>query len=594
MNILLKALAVLLMTFTAWFGGGSCVLAQAAFNISPATVSNTYSGTITLQITNLTAGNTVVVQKFLDLNTNSIAEAGDYLVQQFKLRDGRAGMVVGGITNINVPGDTDGATNGQIIAQLNFHNGDFVQNIAGQYIFVLSSTSGSFAPLTNYFTVTNIPYAQQITGVVVGASVAVPNAVVLLFPAPRGGNHGPGTPVAGTVADNSGNYAFQVPPGTYVPMAFCSNYVSNYSTSPVVTLGSAQTITTNLALTTATASISGQAVDAGNPGIGLPGVFMPAMNDSGFIAIAFSDTNGYFNMQVGSGQWNIGSDDSGLIVHGYVGYDNGTNIAAGTTGVIGPFFKATALFYGSVKDNLGNPLAGINVNANDDNYYVFQSDGYTDANGKYVVGVLGGLGSDDPWQVQVSNGGDSGNPANYIFTQPQFDQNGGTNLAAGQALKVGFTAVLATNSISGSLEDDSGNPIAGIGVWADATISGANYNQNGVDTDSNGNYSFYVANGTWTVGVNSGGGGDSLSENYLAPANQSVVISNNNATVNFTAILATNHISGNVTANGTNIVGVGVGAIATIGGVDFMPSCGHRHQRQLFAQRGQWHLDGRP
>jgi hypothetical protein len=569
MKFILKALVIFLVVSMSWFGGGNRVMAQAAFNISPATVSNTYSGTITLQITNLTAGDTVVVQKFLDLNTNSIADAGDYLVQQFKLTDGRAGMVVGGVTNINVPGDTDGTANGRITAQLNFHNGDFVQNIAGQYILVLSSTSGSFAPVTNYFTVTNLPYAQQITGIVMATSVVVPNAVVLLFPAPRGGNHGPGTPVAGTVADNSGNYAFQVPPGTYVPMAFCSNCVSDYSASPIVTLGSGQSITTNLALTTATASISGQAVDASNPSIGLPGVFMPAMNDSGFIAIGFSDTNGNFNMRVGSGQWNLGSDDSGLIVHGYVGYNNGTNVAAGATGVVGPFFKATALFYGSVKDNSGNPMPGIDVNANDNNYNVFQSDGYTDANGKYVVGVLGGLGDSDPWQVQVSNGGDSGNPANYIYTQPQFDQNGGTNLVAGQALKVGFTAVLSTNSISGSLKDDSGNPIASVGVWADATISGANYNQ-GADTDSNGNYSLNVANGTWTVGVNSGGGGDSLSGNYLAPTNQSVVISSNNATVNFTAILATNHITGNVKASGTNIVGVGVGASATIGGVDYM------------------------
>ena len=349
MKFFLKALFSLFVAFTAWLGGEDSVLAQVSFNVSPSAVSNTYAGAITLHVAGLTNDDPVVVQKFLDLNTNGVVDPGDYLVQQFNLTDGQAGMVIGGVTNINVPGDTDGATNGQITALLNFRGGDFVQNIAGQYIFVLSSPSGDFTPLTNYFAVTNLPGAQQITGALLGNSAAVPNAVVLLFPAPRGGNHGPGTPVAGTVADNSGNYGFQVPPGTYVPMAFSSNYVANYATSPVLTLTNGQMITTNLALTAATASISGQAVDAINPSIGLPGVFIPAMNNSGFIAIGFSDPNGYFNMRVGSGQWNMGSDDSGLIVHGYVGYQNGTNVAAGATGIVGPFFKSPALFYGSVK-----------------------------------------------------------------------------------------------------------------------------------------------------------------------------------------------------------------------------------------------------
>ncbi len=48
-------------------------------------------GSVTLQISGLTAGDTVVVQKFLDLNTNGVIDASDYLVQQFNLTDGQAG-----------------------------------------------------------------------------------------------------------------------------------------------------------------------------------------------------------------------------------------------------------------------------------------------------------------------------------------------------------------------------------------------------------------------------------------------------------------------------------------------------------------------
>jgi hypothetical protein len=509
---------------------GNVCRAAVGLTISPSTVSNTYSGAITLQISSLTAGDTVVVQKFLDANTNGLVDAGDLPVQQFDLTDGQAGMVIGGVTNINVPGDTD-TTAGQITAVLNFRGGDFVQNTVGKYLFKIS---GNFTPaITNVFTVTNFPFGQQINGTVVSNSAAVSNAVIILFPPPRGGDHGPGTPVAGTVADNSGHYTIQAPPGTYVPLAFQSGYVANFGTSPVLTLGSGQTITTNLMLAAATASISGQIVDAGNSSIGLPGVFMPAVNNSGLIAVGFSDTNGNYTVRVNSGQWNLGSDDGGLIVHGYVGYQNGTDVTAGSTGIVGPYYKATAMFYGSVKDNLGNPLVGIDISAGDNNGSVFQSDGISDANGKYAVGVVGGLGDGDPWQVQVA--GDN-SPSGYIFSQPQFDQNGGTNLAVGQALKVNFTAILATNHITGNVQH-GGTNIVGVNVFASATISNVYYNVQAT-TDGNGNYSMNATTGNWSVGVDCNGGNSSLDGiigpgNYLCPSSQFVIITTNNGVANF-------------------------------------------------------------
>ena len=77
------------------------------------------------------------------------------------------------------------------------------------------------------------------------------------------------------------------------------------------------------------------------------------------MAITFTDTNGNFNVPVTAGKWKIKADDTALIVHGYLGLQNGTNVNAGATGVTLAVPKATALIYGSVKDNLGNPLTGI-------------------------------------------------------------------------------------------------------------------------------------------------------------------------------------------------------------------------------------------
>src|SRR2546421_6932474 len=62
--------------------------AAVGFTVTPSTVSNTYNGYLTLQVTGLTNTETVVVQKFLDANTNAIVDGGDLLWQQFNLTDG--------------------------------------------------------------------------------------------------------------------------------------------------------------------------------------------------------------------------------------------------------------------------------------------------------------------------------------------------------------------------------------------------------------------------------------------------------------------------------------------------------------------------
>jgi len=511
-----------------------CQAMQAAvtFTVTPDAVSNTYQGVITLQVKGLTNTEAVVVQKFMDLNGNGVIDAGAWLVQQFQLTDGRAGMIIGGVVNSNVPGDTD-ATAGQITAPLNFLNGGFNQNFAGKYLYKLSSPAGRFTPITNRFTVTTFPYAQKFTGKVLvsGAGTAVPNAVVIL-------QNGTGVAVGSAVADSSGGYTVPAPPGTYALAAFKGGYVFQYPQQggPALVLSSGQTVTTNLAMASATASISGKMVDANDSSSGLPGILLSAQSTNGLMGVGVTDTNGNFTVgvQSGPGQWGLKTDDTSLIAYGYLGLQGRTDANAGQTGITLAVPKATALFYGSVKDNLGNPLPGIDVYVNDSNDNLYQADGYTDANGNYTAAALGGL-NNDPWQVQISS--DAG-PANYLFSQPAFDQNGGANLSDGQAVPANFTALLATEQISGFLKDSSGNPIAGVGVYAYATINGAQYDQY-VDTDGNGNYSLSVANGDWTVGVNCSGGSDSLdsllgSGNYQCPNNQNVTINDNNGAASFT------------------------------------------------------------
>ena len=495
---------------------------DVTFNITPSAVSNTYTGMITLQVAGLNSNETVIVQKFLDLNTNGVIDGNDWLVQQFSLTDGQAGMVIGGVTNFNVPGDVDSVP-GQITAPLNFQNGDIMQNISGKYLYKLSSPVGLFTPITNQFVVTNFPYAQKFTGNVVsnGTSITMPNALVLLCqPQPFNGG-----PWEGVVANNAGSYTMLAPPGTYSLVAFSSNYVANMGTPPVLTLNGGQTLTTNLTVTHATASISGTNVDANNSSIRLPGVMVFAQSANGLTAVTFTDTNGNFKVPVTAGAWGIKASAESLLVHGYL-VANGTTVTAGTTGVTLAVPKATALIYGTVTDNLGNPFAGIDVYADENNNNLYETDVYTDANGNYVLGVFD-LGADDSWWMEAN--GDS-QLTNYIFSEETI----AGNINAGQAVLQNFTGILATNYITGWLKDNYGNPIAGVGVSADGVINDIYYH-NYVETSVNGTYSLNVGNGTWDVYVNSYGGDGSLSGNYLPPADQTVVIANNNGIANFTA-----------------------------------------------------------
>src|SRR6516164_7720158 len=99
---------------------GRTASAVVTLTTTPSVVSNMYNGVVTLQINGMTNGVTnVVVQEFLDVNTNGIIDAKDVLVQQFQLTAGQANQFTNGATVVTVtnfmPGDMS-STPGQIVA----------------------------------------------------------------------------------------------------------------------------------------------------------------------------------------------------------------------------------------------------------------------------------------------------------------------------------------------------------------------------------------------------------------------------------------------------------------------------------------------
>src|SRR5665213_2013931 len=198
-------------------------------------------------------------------------------------------------------------------------------------------------------------------------------------------------------------------------------------------------------------------------------------------------------------------------------------------------------------------------NNNGNNQY--KSEGYANTNGNYVAAVVGGLGGSDTWQVTVDN---SSSFPNYDFSQPQFDQGGGTNISAGQAVLANFTALLATNYISGNVKFDGTNLV---GLAVNANTQDANSYQAQAITDSNGNYSLAVGNnGNWNVSVNCQGNNNSLqsilgSASYECPCGGATInISNNNSTGN--NIVVTTGGTGEIYGYLTNSSGAGISGVS--------------------------------
>ena len=500
--------------------------AVITFTNFPSTVSNTYNGIITLEINGLTNGVTnVVVQKFLDTDTNGFIDGGDLLVQQFQLAVGQAPVFTNGNTQVTVtnfmPADVSLLTN-QIIAPLNFQNGDFMQNIEGQYLYKISSPSGQFTPVTNLFIVTNAYPAYVMTGAVENASsdTNLPNAIVLLFSAQSLSVQ------AGAVANNAGYYSIGTPPGGYFLTAAKSNFVANLgeqeqSGFSIISKG---TNGQNIGLSAATTNITGRANNAATISTGVPGLLGLAQSTNGFLSLYFTDTNGNFAAPVTNSLWTAPIDASAAAFAGYLtSTSNALLLVSNSTAhVTNLLTQATAIFYGTVTNNSGAAMSGIFLYAIDDTGR--QSWGLTDSHGNYVLDAVGGT---NQWTLAISTPSLTNN---YIFSPGYVS----TNINPGQAIQINFSLLTpAPYTISGSVEDYNGNPIIGVQVFATATnVDGLAYQAFDATTDANGDYTLNVSPGTWTVGVSQGSLASLGYDNF--PANQNVVISTASPTgINF-------------------------------------------------------------
>jgi hypothetical protein len=520
------------------------------FTVTPASISNTYAGIVTVSATGLFTNETVVVRKYIDLNTNGVVDGTDFFLQQFTVTDQASGILIGAATNVNVPYDTN-TTKGTITVPLSQVGEGVAGSVVGKYFYVFSSPSNHFTAVTNAFTITNANLAQTISGTVVSNSTAVPYAFVLVGYA-SGNDFNPFT---GAVANSAGVYSVKVPPGPFKAVAFKTNYIG--VPTATFTVAASGSVVTNLSMIGSTNFVSGRVTDTTNSSLPLVGVLTTSQCDSVGIAVCTTDTNGNYLVPVTlSNQWKIGGDSRSWNFVGYVQSNNSAKIviSSNVPGFNLSYPRAQAMVYGRIVDGNNNPLVGVRLYGqnNSDSSGLYQGDATTDVNGYYSMGLMPGN-----WDPEVDLGATPPSFNQYIFSVPAYSYNNGSGLTlnVGSAIRQDFIGLLGTNTISGLLRDNNLVGISNVQVQAQTTINGTNY-QSRATTDSSGFYTIYVGNATWDVFVNccNGGCDNGLPPIYQCPGDQQTTVANNNKTVNFTVQRAT-VLAGKLVDNLGNPVG---------------------------------------
>lgn len=499
----------------------------ATLTVTPSVTSNTYNGMITLNITGLTNGQQVKVQTYLDINSNGVVEANDPLMDVFNITDGGS-QIIGGITNISVPFDSNTAT-GAITTALSF--APPLENVVGQKIYrVISNPDGAFTPVTAVLSITNAALGQSVSGIVYSNGVTpLPGAVVVVLTLTNQNF------VGGTIADASGHYFLALSPGSYLVVPTLPGYYTDQGLAPVITLTNGMSATNNLSLTNGTVLISGSVYDAVSSN-SLSGVFLQAQSQSLF-AVTFSDTNGNYAFYGTSNNWKIKVTDERLARRGYLAPQGNTlTVSAGAGSVTNAgigLYRGNALFYGQVTIS-GVPAVNCAMDCND-NDQMFTSKGYTDLNGDYGLMAFVNtnvLDSGATWTCGPNNADQSGPQisafANYIFSQVN-----NVSLATNESDLANFIGLPVTATISGRMVNYQGIPVSGVGVGADATIDGDQFVTADINTDTNGDFSIGAASGQWDVSANCCGNDGLDNFSYYDPTNFYVVnIPPNNPVVN--------------------------------------------------------------
>ncbi len=456
---------------------GTSLAHATSFNILPNTVTNDYSGSITLELSSLGNHQQVRIDRFADLNANGAVDPGEPLVQSYTVVDNETTSIAGR-RNPNVPGDEDGGLNGQIRTVLNLRLARLNWQ-SGHYVIQVSSPTNGFEPVSRALEVVPVTYAQSISGKVLDGTNSIPYSAVAAIDVVSD------TSRAGAMTDADGNYTLQVPPGVYRMVATQGGYYARKADLPVVEVYAGLSVATNIDLAQGTNIISGGVamMGSGRPLAGLPLIFSSA---AGEIAGAVTDENGQFSIKLNEETWTLTGDDHALAMLGLVNHIQTVAMGDLSQSNKVEFEPAAALVYGTLRNDANRVVNSLKVNALDP---VTQKSAivYGDPFGGYTLGVGEGAWLVGPSREELNSRGLLGAPVMV-------------NTTNGLAVSQNFVFTRSTTRVQGKVIDPQGRPLVDYLVAGYTGGQAIGVARTGLD----GLFDLRLTNGVWDIKLEEG------------------------------------------------------------------------------------------
>jgi hypothetical protein len=357
--------------------------------------------------------------------------------------------------------------------------------------------SGSVLDSTNY-TMPAVPYAEMAfttTNGLVAVAVCDSNAI---FNVPVTA----GIWSAGVLAQSASSQGYLWPDGSLNAPFDARTAPVNYAT---------------VFLKHGTSLITGEVVD--NLGQPVPGVSLFANADFGqYNSSVFSDSNGLYSLALDAGEGTISVQNaSDPPANNFIWstpqffINNGQALSLNVTGLV-----ATARFRGQIVEDTGAPLSDFHTVADSYEIYGAYTFATTDNNGYFDMPMFGGR-----WNFGFE---DSYTLPGLIFPDvPLLTITNGVNLTND------FVARTITGTVSGYVRDTGGHGISNLTLTVTNHVDSTNFTLHAI-TDTNGNYSVAVFNGTWNVSMDD----YSLqSKGYIPVGATNVTVPPSNAVANF-------------------------------------------------------------
>jgi hypothetical protein len=296
--------------------------------------------------------------------------------------------------------------------------------------------------------------------------------------------------IAITICDSNGDFNVPVTPGVWTGLvltdsAGSQSYMTldgageaHYDTRTAPVTGA------TIMLKHATALIYGRVQD--NQGHPVAGANLFANADFGqYNSYAISDSNGLYSLAIDAGEGTINVQNSSEPpLNNYIWptpqffINDGHALSLNVTGLV-----ATAHFRGYIVTDTGAPLSDFHTVADSYEIYGAYTFATTDENGYFDMPMFGGR-----WNFSLLD-----NLPGLVFHDiPLLTITDGVNLTNT------IIARTVTGSVSGYVHDTGGHGIANLTVVVTNHVGSTNFTLHAT-TDTNGNYSVDVFNGTWNV-----------------------------------------------------------------------------------------------